>query len=171
MTGAPMPFEQPIATGRITVNASPAAVYRIVSDPTVMITFAEEAYRARWLGRTTRAAVGARFRGYNRKGRRRWFTNCTVTDVRENERFAYDVDTPFGLPISRWQYDITPAEDGGGCTVTETNWLRVPPWFIPLAIALTGTADRPAHNTRNIATTLGRLKAHLEATHEDQPST
>lgn len=159
-----MPFEQPIATGRITVNASPAEVYRIVSDPPVMITFAEEAYRARWLGRPARAAVGARFRGYNRKGRRRWFTNCTVVAAHENERFAYDVDAPLGLPISRWQYDIAPADDGRGCTVTETNWLRVPMWFIPIAIALTGTVDRPAHNARNIATTLGRLKAHLEGT-------
>jgi hypothetical protein len=165
-----MPFEQPIAAGRISVAAPPAAAWQIVSDPPVMITFAEEAYRARWLGRTTRAAIGARFRGYNRKDRRRWFTNCTITDMRENERFAYDVDAPLGLPISRWQYDIEPAEDGQGCTIIETNWLRVPLWLIPIAMALTGTVDRPGHNTRNIATTLERLKAHLEDTHQAQPA-
>jgi hypothetical protein len=157
-----MPFKQPIAVGTITVDASPAEVYRIVSDPPVMITFAEEAYRARWLGGATEAAVGARFRGYNRKGRRRWFTDCTITDAERDERFAYHVATPFRLPISRWQYDIEPAPDGRGCTVTETNWLRVPLWFLPLAILITGTIDRPDHNVRNIATTLERLKRHLE---------
>jgi hypothetical protein len=157
-----MPFKEPIAVGRITVDASPADVYRVVSDPPLMVTFAEEAYRARWLDGATEAAVGARFRGYNRKGRRRWFTDCTITEARRGERFAYHVATPFRLPISRWQYDIEPAPGGSGCTVTETNWLRVPLWFIPFAILITGTVDRPRHNGRNIATTLERLKRHLE---------
>jgi hypothetical protein len=156
-----MPFKQPIAVGTITVDASPAEVYRIVSDPPVMITFAEEAYRARWLGGATEAAVGARFRGYNRKGRRRWFTDCTITDAERDERFAYHVATPFRLPISRWQYDIEPSPEG--CTVTETNWLRVPLWFIPFAIVITGVPDRIGANNAHITSTLERLKTHLES--------
>jgi polyketide cyclase/dehydrase/lipid transport protein len=111
--------------------------------------------RPRW------GAVGARFSGTNRNGWRRWVTRCTITDAEPGRRFAYDVRTPFLVPIARWQYDIRP--DGAGCTVTESSWLRVPPWFVPIAIWITGQPDRPGVNRNNIAITLRRLKEHLEA--------
>ncbi|POM27291.1 Polyketide cyclase / dehydrase and lipid transport [Actinomadura rubteroloni] len=158
-----MLYKKPIAVGRVAIDAPAADVYRIISDPPVMITFAEEAYRAHWLDGATGAAVGARFRGHNRKGRRRWYTNCTITEAVRDRRFAYRVDTAFRLPISRWEYDIAPTKDGRGCVVTETNWLRAPLWFIPIAILITGTINRPGANERHIATTLERIKRHLEA--------
>ncbi|RZS43723.1 polyketide cyclase/dehydrase/lipid transport protein [Herbihabitans rhizosphaerae] len=153
-------FPEPAATGAVTIHADAAEAYRIISDPPVMIQFAEEAHRARWLDDAGGAAVGARFRGYNRNGPRRWVTTCRVTDADPNRRFAYEVTAPLGIPISRWQYDIEAGPDG--CTVTETNWLRAPLWFIPFAILITGALDRPGVNKANIATTLHRLKAHLE---------
>ena len=153
-------FPVPAATGTVTVRATPAQTYRVISDPPVMITFAEEAHRARWLRGATAAAVGARFIGYNRNGLRRWFTICRITDADPGRRFAYEVTAPPGIPISRWQYDIEATAEG--CTVTETNWLRVPAWFIPFAMAITGVYDRIGTNNANIGTTLHRLKAHLE---------
>ncbi|MFE0102385.1 SRPBCC family protein [Streptomyces sp. NPDC059009] len=153
-------FPEPAATGTVPVRASPQRAYDVISDPPVMIRLGEEAHRARWLGGARTAAVGARFRGYNRNGLRRWTTECRVTDAEPGRRFAYEVTaTPLRLPISRWQYDIEPTAEG--CAVTETNWVRAPLWFIPLAILITGVADRPAHNSRNITTTLDRLAAHL----------
>jgi uncharacterized protein YndB with AHSA1/START domain len=149
----------PIATGQVTVNASPAKVYRLISDPTVMVGFAEEVYRARWLDGAIEPTVGARFRGDNRNGRRRWWTVCRITDAEPGRRFAYEVSTPFKVPIARWQFDLLPAADG--CTVVESSWLRVPRWFIPFAIAITGQPDRPGTNNANIAVTLRRLKEHL----------
>ena len=80
---------------------------------------------------------------------------------RTSIRFAYRVRTPFFVPISRWEYDITP--EGAGCRLTVTNWLRVPGWFVPFAIFITGQPDRAGTNSTNIATTLERLKAHVEA--------
>ncbi|HET9141301.1 SRPBCC family protein [Actinophytocola sp.] len=151
----------PIARGQAEIKASPDAVYRLVSDPTVMVRFAEEVYRVRWMNGSTQARVGARFKGSNRNGWRRWWTTCRVTDADHGRRFAYEVRTPFLVPIARWQYDIEPIV--GGCTVTETSWLHVPRWFVPIAIAITGEPDRPAANTAHIATTLRRLKEHLEA--------
>lgn len=162
-----MHFKKPLAVGEVTVAATPADAYRVISDPLLMITFAEEAYRARWLRGARTAAVGARFRGYNRNGLRRWFTNCTVTDAESDRRFAYYVHAPCKVPISRWQYDITPTGDGG-CTITETNWLRVPLWFIPFAMLITGVFNRPGANDRHIATTLERLKHHLEGSEPAQ---
>ncbi|WP_059013508.1 SRPBCC family protein [Streptomyces specialis] len=159
-----MSSKAPVATGQVTVNVSPAEAYRVVSDPLLMTTFAEETVEARWLRGATHAAVGARFRGVNRNGRRRWSTTCTVTEATRNRRFAYEVAaTPLRIPISLWQYDIDPTDDGTGCVITESNWIRVPVWFRPVAILITGIPDRVGANNAHIATTLDRLKAHLES--------
>ncbi|WP_051797409.1 SRPBCC family protein [Streptomyces sp. NRRL S-337] len=154
-------FPDPAARGAVAIRATPADAYRVVSDPPVMIRLAEEAHRAHWLGGATAPAVGARFRGHNRNGLRRWVTTCRITDADPGRRFAYEVTAPLGVPISRWQYDIAPTAKG--CTVTETTWTRVPLWFIPLAILITGVFDRIGVNHTHIGTTLQRLKHHLES--------
>lgn len=155
-------FPEPAATGSVTVRVSPAEAYRVVSDPVTMAGFAEEAYRARWVDGATGPAVGATFHGHNRNGVRRWVTACRVTDAEPDRQFAYEVRTiPLGIPISRWQYDIAPHRDGG-CLITETNWLRAPLWFIPVAITVTGVFNRVGANSAHIGTTLQRLKLHLD---------
>jgi uncharacterized protein YndB with AHSA1/START domain len=154
-------YSEPIATGQVTIKASPDQVYELISDPTRMVNFAEEVFRVRWIKGADKAAVGARFKGSNRNGWRRWVTTCTVTEAEPGRRFVYEVSTPFKVPISRWEYDLRQTEDG--CTVTESSWLRVPQWFIPFAIFITGEPDRPGVNNANIATTLRRLKEHVEA--------
>lgn len=159
-------MDEPIASGQVTINATPAEVYRLVSDPTVMVGFAEEVYRARWLDGATEAKVGERFRGDNRNGIRRWWTICQVTDAEPGRCFAYEVSTPFKVPIARWQFDLAQADDG--CTLVERSWMRVPRWFVPFAIMITGQPDRPGTNNANIATTLTRLKAHLETAPQPQ---
>lgn len=155
-------FPEPAAMGTVAIGAEPDEAYRVISDPPSMALLAEETYSAHWLDGVTVPAVGARFRGYNRNGPRRWSTTCSITDADPGRRFAYEVTAPFKVPISRWQYDIEPTADG--CTVTETNWLRVPAWLLPITIALTGVANRMGANDANIATTLRRLKAYLETT-------
>jgi uncharacterized protein YndB with AHSA1/START domain len=155
------------ATGELTISAEPDRLFRLISDPPTMAGFAEETVAATWIGAATSAAPGVRFKGYNRRGRRRWHTICEVVEMEPGRRFAYHVDTPFRVPVSRWQYDIAPSGDGT-CTVTETNWLRAPLWFIPFAILITGVLNRPAHNAANITTTLRRLKEHVESA--DEPS-
>lgn len=154
-------YAEPLASGEVTIDVSPAAAYELVSDPVRMAGFAEEFYRARWIRGATGAAVGNWFSGANRNGWRRWWTHAQVTDAEPGRRFAFHVRTPFFVPISRWQYEITP--EPAGCRVTVTNWLRMPRWFVPVAIRITGEPDRANTNTDNIAATLGRLKAHAES--------
>lgn len=153
-------YTEPIATGEVTVAAPAEAVYRLVSDPVAMASLAEEFYKARWIRGAKAPAVGNWFSGSNRNGWRRWVTHAEITEADPGRRFAYRVRTPFLVPISRWEYDITPTADG--CRVTVTNWLRVPRWFVPFAIAITGQPDRVGTNVANIATTLRRLKEHAE---------
>lgn len=162
-------YTEPLATGEVTVDARPDEVYRLVSDPVAMAELAEELRRARWIRGATGAAVGNWFSGSNRNGWRRWVTHAEITGAVPGRRFAYRVRTPFFVPISRWEYEITP--EGAGCRVTVTNWLRVPRWFVPIAIFITGERDRAGTNSANIATTLRRLKARLESRPEDTTST
>ena len=151
---------EPIATGEVTISASPVDVYRLISDPPRMAQFTVELFRASWLGGVREARVGARFRGVNRNGLRRWWTVCTITEAEPGRRFAYDVSTPFKVPIARWEFDMAPEREE--CTLRVNSFLRVPRWFIPIAIMITGEPDRPAANKSHIDTTLERIKAHLE---------
>ena len=154
-------YTRPLSTGEVTIDAPPEDVYRLVSDPITMAGFAEELCKARWLRGATEAMVGNWFSGTNRNGWRRWVTHAEITEAEPGRRFAYRVRTRYFVPISRWEYEITP--EGTGCRVTVTNWLQVPRWFVPIAILITGQPDRAGTNRANIATTLRRLKAHAES--------
>lgn len=149
------------ARGTVTIEATADEVFAVVGDPVAMADLAEELQTVRWLDGASEAALGARFEGFNQHGRRRWRTICEVVELQPGRSFCYDVGTSFGVPISRWRYDVEPAADGT-CVVTETNWARVPVWFVPIALAVTGTINRPALNSANITTTLDRLKTHIE---------
>ena len=76
-------------------------------------------------------------------------------------RFAFDVRTPFGSRVSRWEYVLAPAADG--CAVTE-NWYRIGSWVVRkfMGPRVTGRADRPGYNVRSIEHTLAALKARAE---------
>ncbi|KZB79789.1 SRPBCC family protein [Amycolatopsis regifaucium] len=153
-------YTEPLATGEVSIDASPEKVYRLVSDPVAMAECAEELRKARWIRGASEAAVGNWFSGSNRNGWRRWVTHAEVTEAEPGRRFAYRVRTPFFVPISRWEYEIRP--EGDGSRVIVTNWLRVPPWFVPFAIMITGQPDRAGTNRVNIAATLRRVKARVE---------
>lgn len=154
-------MDEPSAFAHTAVNAPAEVVYGLVSDLPGMADVAEEFERGSWLGGAREAAVGARFRGHNSRAGRRWTTTATVTDAEPGRRFAFEVFSVGGIPVSRWQYDIEPSDDG--CHVAERTWDRRPSWFRPLANLFTGVRDRDEHNQRNIELTLRQLKAAAEA--------
>jgi len=147
----------------VVVHASPRAVYDLVSDVPGMPRWAAECDRCTWLGDADGPRVGARFRGRNSSGRRRWWTTATVTAAEEGRRFAFRV-TSLGMPVSAWAYDIEPGPEG--CVVTESTWYQA--GFLlrrvlaPLATGSRGRAHRLAANERNIARTLAQLKVAAE---------
>ncbi|WP_163510434.1 SRPBCC family protein [Fodinicola acaciae] len=154
-----MPSTPPTASAAVTVSASPQAVYDLVSDVTRTGEYSAECVSCEWLDGGT-AAVGARFRGRNRRGRRGWSTVSRVTDAEPGKRFAFEVIT-MGTPVARWQFDLVAT--GDGCTVTESTWDRRPAWLRYASIPVTGVRDRTAENTRNISRTLDRLKSVVES--------
>ena len=67
---------------------------------------------------STGPALGARFRGRNRSGWRRWSTSCTIVRYEAGSEIAWDVT--FGpLPVARWSYRVEPGDAFGGSVVTE----------------------------------------------------
>lgn len=151
----------PSATGRIEIAAPAEAVYALVSDPGKLADVAEEYHGHRWVGGASGPAVGAKFKGRNRRGFRRWSTLSTITDADPGRRFGFEVTSVAGLPVSRWQYDFEPA--GDGCVVVESMWERRPAWFRVPTSTVTGVWNRDEANAANIATTLARLKRAVEA--------
>src|ERR671938_268524 len=101
-------MSQPSASVTVSVDASPDAVYSLITDLASLAELAEETAAMRWT-KGTRAAPGAVFRGTNRNGIRRWTTTCTVTEAEPGRRFAFDVRHTV-VPISRWEYDIVPTD-------------------------------------------------------------
>ena len=147
-------------TATATVAAPADRLYALVSDVTRMGEWSPENVGGRWLGGATTPAVGARFRGANRRGWRRWSTTCTVVAAEPGRVFAFDVSV-VGIPASRWTYELRP--DGDATVVTETWRDRRPRWFALLAGVTMGIADIRAHNQENIRTTLANLAAAAAA--------
>jgi hypothetical protein len=136
--------------------AAPAdALYALVSDVTRTGEWSPENVGGRWLGSADGPAVGARFRGSNRRGFRRWSTTCTVIAADRGRRFTFDV-TFAGIPISRWNYEFAP--DGDGTLVTEIWTDLRPRLFATVARPIMGITDMRAHNERNMRTTLANLR-------------
>lgn len=143
----------------IAVNADAERVWALVSDVTRMGEWSPETTACRWTGGATGPVVGARFRGANRAGWRRWSTLSTVTDARPGERFAFRVT--FGpLQIADWAYDFVP--DGPGTRVTESWTDRRPAWMLPFYGPLMGVADRGEHNRAGMLATLAAIKQAAE---------
>jgi hypothetical protein len=142
------------------VRASAESAYDLVSDLPGMGSLSPENVGGRWLGGATGPVVGARFRGRNRNGLRRWSTTVQVVAAEPGREFAFDVSSYRFIPVSRWRYTFLPTD--AGCTVTESWEDRRPAWFkLPAGVA-TGVLDREAATARSIEHTLARLKSALE---------
>jgi uncharacterized protein YndB with AHSA1/START domain len=142
------------------IAAEPGVVWRLISDVTRMGQWSPETTTCRWLGGATGPAVGAKFKGSNKHGFRRWSTTCTVTDAEPGKSFSFDVH--YGpVAISRWDYRLTAT--GEGSTVVESWTDRRPSWMRELSKPVMGVADRAGHNRRGMESTLVALKAAAEA--------
>jgi len=143
----------------IDISAPADKVYAMVSDVTNMSQWSPEQIKTRWTRGNTAPKVGARFRGSNKNGWRRWSTSCKVTDATPGKRFAFRVSS-YGLSVADWSYEFDAID--GGCRVTEGTTDRRG-WLIKtVGEPVTGVYDRDTHNLAGIRTTLAALKAAAE---------
>ncbi len=147
------------------IAATPDELYALVSDVTRTGEWSPENIGGRWIGSADAPVVGAKFRGSNRRGFRRWSTTCTVVTADPGKEFAFEVGF-YGIPVARWGYEFAPA--GDGTLVTETWNDRRPRWFALAAGPVMGLSDVRTHTEQNMRTTLARLgEAAVQAS---QPS-
>ena len=142
------------------MSAPPAAIWAVVTDVTGIGRFSPETFDAEWLDGATGPAVGARFRGHEK--RNGWgpvyWTTCEVVTCELEREFAFAVMTG-GRPTNTWRYRLEPA--GDGTDVTESFALAD---TAPLRLywRLLGWA-RGRTNREGMRTTLERVRAEVEA--------
>ena len=146
---------------RTTDIAAPADhVWALISDLPSMGAYSPENTGGRWLGGATGPAVGAAFKGDNRRGGRRWSTRVTVVTCEPGQAFAFDVSS-VGQAVARWSYAITTT--AAGCTVTETWQDRRGALLSVVGKLVTGERDREGFTEASMEQTLAGLKARAEA--------
>jgi uncharacterized protein YndB with AHSA1/START domain len=142
------------------IAAPPGRVFAMVADLTRMGEWSPENTGGRWVRPATGPAVGAKFRGTNRRGMRRWSTLAVITEYDPDRRVAFEV-TAVGFKAGRWAYDVEPT--GGGCRVTETWTDRRGPLVRIGGGLVSGVHDRDTYNRAGMEATLAGLAAAAEA--------
>jgi uncharacterized protein YndB with AHSA1/START domain len=141
------------------IAAAPEAVWALVSDVTRMGEWSPETVGCEWVGDTKQPVVGARFKGRNQSGWRKWSTVCSVVEAAPGKSFVFEVKAgPFD--ISRWEYKFEPAD--GGTRVTESWTDRRPKLMEVISRPIMGVSDRAGHNRETMQATLERLAAAAE---------
>lgn len=142
------------------IAAPPEKVWALVSDVTRMGEWSPETTDCEWVDGATGPVVGAKFRGRNQLGKRKWTTSCIVTDAVPGVSFGFLVKVgPFD--VARWVYLLEPATDG--CQVRERWTERRSALSKVLGQMATGVKDRADHNRSSMETTLERLAAAAES--------
>jgi hypothetical protein len=141
------------------IAAEPAAVWRLVGDPTRMGEWSPEALSQEWLDGATGPAVGARFRGRNRIRWRSWSTVCTVVAWTPEREIGWDVSTR-GLAVARWTYRLV--LDGAGTLLVEEFTDRRGSLMKVIGLTVRGVADVANHNRATMIVTLARIAAAAE---------
>jgi len=144
----------------ILILAPAGTVWDMVADVTRIGEWSPEAVNATWLDGATGPAVGARFKGHNKR-RATWSSTCTVTAATPGREFAFTV----GKGETTWRYDLEP--DESGCRVTESfEIVRVPGvfgrWSTKLGTGVTW-AEREDDLRAGMQQTLRAIKAAAEA--------
>ncbi|MBV8981203.1 MAG: SRPBCC family protein [Acidimicrobiia bacterium] len=141
---------------RVHVNAPPEKVYDLVSDVTRMGEWSPETVKCEWIDGASGPAVGARFKGTNKRKFARWSTKPTVVAASAPHEFA------FATKETRWTYRFEPA-GGGGTELSESfEMIEDVPLFVVLGERLMGIKDRKADLERGMQQTIDRIKRVAE---------
>ena len=141
----------------IEIQASPEAVYDLVSDLPRMGEWSPENIGGEWQG-DGRGQVGDHYIGHNQAGERTWSAPVMVTQAERGRCFEFVVGPDDG-PYVRWTYRLEPS--GTGTRVTEI-------WDVEQLSPGRRTHTQAQHDERSrytegmLATTLAALKKTAE---------
>lgn len=149
----------------LSIGARADRIWPLVSDPTRMGEFSPENTGARWRDGATRPAVGARFRGFNRRGLAVWYTECVVRTCVPEREFSFDVAFPPVIPlVATWTWQLDPDSDDPSRTTVTVSWEL--PHEVGYARRLFyrsfGVTNRAADLAAGTSATLRRIAAAVE---------
>jgi len=144
----------------VEIGCDPTTAYDLVADAPRMAVWSPEVTRCRWTRGATGPERGARFRGWSRRGWRRWSTTSTVVEADRPVAFAWHV-TFMRLPVATWRYTFTPTGTGA-VEVEETVEDERGPLLQRLSPYITGSPDRQERNAETMQATLDHLKEAAE---------
>ena len=101
----------------LTVDAAIDDVWDVVRDVTRVGEWSHECVGAAWLGNSTSATPGARFRGRNRSGMFRWGRVCEIVSAMPYELTWRTVPSTFYPDSSEWR--IALHEGDAGTTISQ----------------------------------------------------
>jgi Polyketide cyclase / dehydrase and lipid transport len=97
----------------VDIAAPPELVYDLITDVTRMGEWSPECYRCEWLDGATAAVPGARFRGYNRRGRLRWERTAVIDIADRGREFGFaTVNDKTGRQETQWRYSMQRSPSG-----------------------------------------------------------
>ncbi|MEE4025256.1 SRPBCC family protein [Gordonia sp. PKS22-38] len=144
------------------VNATPQAVYDLISDVTRTPDLSPDVVSCTWLGGATGPAVGAEFKAVNDgRSRPNWSNRPIVAVCEPGREFAFRRTEAFAGTIL-WRYELI-AENGG--TRIRESYLAEKPvspvgWFI--IGGLYGRKDQAGDLRIGMEATLARIAEILE---------
>jgi uncharacterized protein YndB with AHSA1/START domain len=157
--------DRPTVAVETCIAAPPARVWALLIDIQLMGRWSPEYQGGEWLDGATGPAVGARFKGRNRRREREWESLSTVIEAEPGRSFAWAVGNP-NNPGATWRFDLTP--DNTGTRVRQHVQLGPGPSGLTARIAELPNreediiAARSAEHHRNMQHTLAGLKAAAE---------
>jgi uncharacterized protein YndB with AHSA1/START domain len=141
------------------IEASPEALYELITDPSQMGRLSPECTGGSWVGGATGPAVGAVFKGHNKRGLARWSTKNHVVEAEPGRAYAFETQQS-GM---RWSFRFEP--DGDATVVTESRAeFKDRPLIAKVfaTLALGGIGDHEDELRQGMLATLERLKAVAE---------
>lgn len=156
----------PTAEAEVHVDASPEAVWALVTDINLPARFSSEFQGAEWLDGVTEAKVGAWFAGHNKHPAiGEWTTTSEIVACEPYREFAWSVGGA-AEAAATWRFELEP--DGDGTRLRQH--MRMGPARSGLNIAIDAMPDkeerivarRQAEHTGNMQATVDGIKALAE---------
>ena len=143
----------------ITIAATPARVWALVTDVTRMSSWSPQVLRTFVLGGPVR--LGTRFININHDGWKHWLTTAKVVRFEPHRHFAFRISENRTV----WSFTLEPTAEGAGTVLTQRR--ETPDGISPVSNALVqlvlgGQESFLSGLRAGMAQTLERLKADAE---------